>query len=177
MAETMAPRNALTATPASKQRRHGEVAANSRDAVHEERRDQSADEGECRQREEEQARRACRDGDHGANSAARRDADDARISHWVAEEALHGGACDAQSHPHRCAHDDARQPDLLDDKLLGAGELAERRSRRTPATMDATWPMGMWTGPRLRDTSAPVRMSRPSTAPPIARRAFTPAWR
>ena len=44
-------------------------------------------------------------------------------------------------------------------------------------TMDATWLMGMWTGPRLRETSAPRRISRPSTAPPIARRAFTPAWR
>ena len=86
--------------------------------------EQGAHEGECREREEEQARRAGRDGDDCADSAARRNADDAGVGHRVAEEALHGGARDAERHAHRCADDDAGQADLLDDELLGAGELA-----------------------------------------------------
>ena len=52
-----------------------------------------------------------------------------------------------------------------------------KSSPMNDSTIEATWLTGMLTGPRLSETSAVARISRPRIEEPIANRVLTPDWR
>ena len=111
-------------------RRHGEPPAHGGYAVDEERRRDGPRECEGRQREKEQAGHPRGDGRHRPNRSPRGHADDARIGHRVAEQALHRRPRNAQSHADRRAHDDPRKPDLLDDEPFRTPEVRQFQSEK-----------------------------------------------
>ena len=85
IAEITAPRKCVDRNAGQQQRGHGEVPADGSDAVDEKRRRRSANEGERRQGQEEDARGPGGDRDHGAQRPARGDPDDPGVGHGVAE--------------------------------------------------------------------------------------------